>query len=120
MAHLGKFITINSTQMPNPVSGTFILNLNPDENVFTNEAGEQMSNVKRLDRVSWSGTFNCTSTMRDTLLSICKSSSCACTIDETSYSGRLRTSGDIQMVAGSELVDGTKGLWVVPLRFEEF
>ena len=120
MINLGKFLKINNTKMPNPVSGTFSIALNPVENVFENEAGEQMSNVKRLDRVSWSGTFNCTSDMRDTLLAICKSASCTSEVDGTSYSGRLRTSGEITMVAGSELVEGTSGLWVVPLRFEEF
>lgn len=120
MAHLGKFITINSTQMPNPVSGTFSMGLNPDENVFSNEAGEQMSNVKRLNRISWSGTFNCTSGMRNTLLGYCKVSQVSCTVDGISYTGRLRTGGDITMVEGSELVEGTQGLWVVPLRFEEF
>ena len=117
---LGKFLKIDNTRMPNPVSGSFTFALNPDENVFSNEAGEQMSNIKRLDRVSWSGTFNCTSTMRDTLLAICKTASCSCEIDGDSYSGRLRTNGEITMVAGSELVVGTQGLWVVPLRFEEF
>lgn len=117
---LDKYLKINNNKMPNPVSGTFTFSLNPDENVFSNEAGEQMSNVKRLDRVSWSGTFNCTSDMRDTLLGICKTNECTCEVDGVSYSGRLRTNGDIQMVAGSELVQGTQGLWVVPLRFEEF
>lgn len=117
---LDKYLKINNEKMPNPVSGTFTMALNPVENVFENEAGEQMSNVKRLDRISWSGTFNCTSTMRDNLLTICRTASCTCEVDGTSYSGRLRTSGEITMVAGSELTQGTQGLWIVPLRFEEF
>ncbi len=117
---LGKFIKINNNMMPNPVSGTFSFALNPDENVFANEAGEQMSNVKRLDRVSWSGTFNCTSNMKNRLLTICKSPSCSCEVDGVSYNGRLRLNGDVSMVSGSELCEGTQGLWTMTLKFEEF
>lgn len=117
---LDKFLKIDNVKMPNPVSGSFTFALNPDENVFSNEAGEQMANVKRLNRASWGGTFNCTSGMRDTLLGKCKANECTCEVDGVLYSGRLRLNGEVSMVAGSELVENTQGLWVVPLRFEEF
>lgn len=117
---LGKFLKINNNRMPNPVSGTFSFTYNPDENVFANEAGEQMSNIKRLNRLSWAGQFNCTSAMRDSLTTICRSPSCSCEVDGVTYNGRLRLNGEVSMVAGSELTEGTQGLWTLSLKFEEF
>lgn len=117
---LGKYLKINNNVMPNPVPGSFEFQLNPDENVYQNEAGEQMTNVKRLDRVSWAGTFQCTGRMRDILLAICKTKECTCHIDGVEYAGRLRLSGACALYENSEYTDGTAGLWTVPLVFEGF
>lgn len=117
---LGKFIIINNNVMPNPEAGSFVWRINADENVYDSEAGYQLSNVKRLDRVSWSATFDCTGSMKDRIIAFCKLASVTCKIANTSYSGRLRLSGDCTLVANSEWVRGTDGLWQVPVIFEEF
>lgn len=117
---LGKYIKINNQDMPNPVPGTFEMQLNPDENVFTNEAGGQMSNVRRLTRVSWSATFQCTGTMKDKLLGFCAAPQVSATIHNTTYPGRLRLSGAVALYENSEYTAGTDGLWTVPVVFEGF
>lgn len=117
---LGKYIIINNETLPNPVPGSFEYQLNPDENVFTNEAGEQMSNIKRLDRLSWSGSFQCTSGMKDKLTAICKSAECTCSFEGEQYGGRLRLGGAVSLYENSEYTRGTDGLWTVPLVFEGF
>lgn len=117
---LDKFIKINSQQMPNPVAGTFEIQYNPDENVFTNEAGGLMSNVRRLDRVSWAATFQCTGTMKDKILAFCAAPQVSATIHQTTYFGRLRLSGAVALYENSEYTAGTDGLWTVPVVFEGF
>ena len=114
---LGKYIKFNNTQMPNPVS--FSYKYNPDENIFTSEAGTQMSQIRRLDRLSFSAAFNCTSRLRDQLDALCLLPSVTATIDNgTPVSGRLRQSGDVTLVEDSENTEGTQGLWTVPVIFE--
>jgi len=114
---LGKFITINNEQMPNPVS--FEDSLNPSENVYESEAGTQLSNIVRLDRYSFNATYNCSSRLKDKLLGFCKTASVTVVIDNgTSITGRLRLSGACSLVEGSEYNEGTKGLWSVPVVFE--
>ena len=114
---LGKYITIDNVLMPNPTA--FSYKYNPDENVFTSEAGTQLSNIRRLDRLSFSASFNCSSRLRDVLEAKCKQASVKVSIDNgAAIDGRLRLSGDITLVEDSEYVNGTSGLWVVPVTFE--
>lgn len=114
---LGKYIKINDSTLPNPVSFTYTYN--PSENVYESEAGTQLSNIRRLDRLSFSASFNCSSRLRDTLVTYCKTPSVSVKIDNgTVVNGRLRLSGDIALVEGSENNEGTQGLWTVPVTFE--
>lgn len=117
---LGRFIKINGVQFPNPVTGTFAPALNPQENVYLTENGFQASNIIRLDRFSFDAQFNCSSNMRAKIEQIAKMASCTVEIDGEEYEGRLRLSGAITMVENSERVEGTQGLWVVPVKFEGF
>lgn len=114
---LGKYITINSTLMPNPEE--FEYTYPPDENVFTSEAGTQLTNVKRLDRLTFSASWNCSSRLRDQLLVLCKTPSVLVSIDgATAVSGRLRLAGGPKLVKDSEYTNRTDGLWVVLVTFE--
>lgn len=113
---LGKYITINNNQMPNPIS--FEEALNPSENIYESEAGTQLSNIVRLDRYSFTATWNCTSRLRDTLKGYCITPSVDVTVDGVSYSGRMRLSGAISLVENSENNTGTQGLWTVGVVFE--
>lgn len=117
---LGKFLKINNEAIPNPNPGTWNENYPPQENVFTTEAGTQISSVVRLNRMTWSGEFNCSSRLKAKLIGFAQSASVTCTINGTNKSGRLRINGDINLFADSEYVGGTDGLWVIPLVFEEF
>lgn len=116
---LGKFIKIDNEQMPNPNPGTFAYRYNPDENVFKSEAGTELSNIRRLNRISWSAAFNCTSTLKEKLETMVLKPSVEVSIDNgTAISGRLRLGSDISLVEDSEYLSATQGLWVVPLVFE--
>jgi hypothetical protein len=117
---LGKYIRINGVQFPNPVSGTFAPALNPIENIYTTEDGHQASNIIRLDRFSFDAQFNCSGVMRARLEAIAKMASCTVEVEGVEYEGRLRLSGSITMIENSERTEGTQGLWVVPVKFEEF
>lgn len=115
---LGKYIVIDNTQLPNPV--TFSENYPPQENIFTTEAGTQISSVIRLDRYTWNAEFNVSSRLKAYLIGKAQVASVTCSVSGVSHSGRLRISGDISLVEGSEYVGCTDGLWRVPLVFEEF
>lgn len=117
---LGKYIKINGVQFPNPVSGTYAPGLNPEENIYTTEDGHQTSNIIRLDRFSFDAQFNCSGAMRARLEAIAKMDSCIVEAEGVEHEGRLRLSGSISMVKDSERTPGTQGLWVVPVKFEEF
>ena len=114
---LGKYLKINGIQMPNPNPGTFKGKLNPTENIYFSEAGTRKSNVVRLDRPSWECSFNCSGTMKDKILDLCKKPSVVCSVDGVSYEGTLREKTH-SLVKDSEFVKGTQGLWVVSVEFE--
>lgn len=115
---LGKYIKINNKTMPNPTS--FSYKYNADENIFMSEAGTQMSNIRRLDRLSFSATYPCSSRLRDELIGYCQEPSVDIELEnnETVITGRLRLNGDITLVEDSEYTTGTEGLWNVPVIFE--
>lgn len=117
---LGKYLEIDGGIMPNPVAGTFEYQLNADEKVYTNEAGYQMANVKRLDRLSFSATFQCTGEMKNRILELCQRADCTVKIDGVRYEGRLRLAGAVSLYEWSEYTPGTQGLWTVPVTFEGF
>lgn len=117
---LNQYLTIDGVTLPNPNPGTFTWRYNPDENSYTSEAGTLLNNVRRLNRISWSGQFNCSSAMAATLQGYCLQASVTCTINGVSHEGMLRLGGDITLYENSEYTAGTDGLWIVPLTFEEF
>lgn len=116
---LGKFIAINGATFPNPNPGTFSDNFEPLENIFTTEAGTKISNIVRLDRYSWSAEFNCTSRMRERIAQLVKTPEVTCTIAGQEYTGSLRLDGANTLVANSDKAQGTNGLWIIKLRFEQ-
>lgn len=117
---LGHFIKINNETIPNPNPGSFVENFPPQENVFTTEAGTQLSSVVRLDRYTWAGEFNVSSRLKAKLLSFAQSASVTCTINGTNYNGRLRVNGNITLYPNSEWTRNTDGLWTMSIIFEEF
>ena len=117
---LGRYIKVGDVFWPNPIPGSFAIEYEASENVFETEDGGVVSNIIRLNRPVWGATFNCSSTMRDTIVAACQEPSVTVKIDGVQMSGRLRLSGEISLVENSERTEGTSGLWVVPVRFEGF
>lgn len=116
---LGQFLKINNAEIPNPNPGTFVEAYPPQENIFTTEAGTQISSVVRLDRYTWTGDFNVSSRMKTLLLNYAKRPSVTCHMNGKSYEGRLRA-GNITLYDNSAHTGGTDGLWTITLTFEEF
>lgn len=115
----GKYLKINNRTMPNPNPGSFSYKLNPQENTYTSEAGDELTEVVRLDRLSFKASFNCSSSLKEELEALCKTARVTVSIDNgAAITGRLRLAGDISLVANSERTPGTQGLWVVPVSFE--
>lgn len=117
---LGKYLTINNTLMPNPRTGTWTEALNPIESEFFTENGTRKTIPTRLDRWSWSAQFDCTSTMKNSLIYLSKQARVTCTVRNTTYEGTLRITGAITLVENTEYTEGTDGLWTVPVSFQSF
>ena len=117
---LGRYITIDSVQYPNPIPGSFAIVYDVSENKFEMEDGSVASNIVRLNRPVWSASFNCTSTMKNAIVTDCMKSYVTAVVDGATMNGRLRLSGDITLVENTERVTGTDGLWIVPVKFEGF
>lgn len=114
---LGRYIKINNTLMPNPTK--FSYTYPPDETVYTSEAGTQLTNIRRLDRLTFAASWDCSSRLRDQLLALCKLASVSVSIDGSeAVSGRLRLAGGPELVENSEYTNGTQGLWTVSVKFE--
>ena len=115
---LGRYIKINDEVMPNPTA--FSYDNPPDESVFTSESGKRMTQIRRLDRFTFSASFDCSSRLRDKLEALCQAPSVTVYMDgsETGIPGTLRKSGATSLVEGSERTTGTQGLWTVPVVFE--
>lgn len=117
---LGKYVIINNTAFPNPVAGTLAMMLNADEQVYQTEDGGEAANIRRLDRPSWTATFNCTSRLLADILDVCQDASCEVTICGQTMSGRMRLNGAYTLFKNSEYTGNTDGLWTVPVKFEGF
>jgi len=115
---LGRYIKINDEVMPNPTS--FSDNYPPDESVYTSESGKRMTQIRRLDRYTFSASFDCSSRLKEKLETLCKTAEVTVYIDgsQTGIKGTLRKAGDSSLVEGSEHTTGTQGLWTVPVVFE--
>lgn len=116
---LGKFIKVNGEAFPNPNPGTFSDNFEPIENTFVTEAGTTLANIVRLNKYKFSAEFNCTSDLKSRIVRLVQSPSIVCEVDGIQYEGRLRLSSS-NLVANSENIGGTSGLWVIALTFEQF
>ena len=114
---LGKYLKINETLMPNPIS--WADNITPDETVYFSEGGKRMINVKRLDRITFTASFNCTSSLKDELDALVKTPKVSVQFNNgTAITGTLRRASEAALVDNSQYCNGTNGLWTVSLIFE--
>lgn len=114
---LGKYLKINGETMPNPVS--FDDNFVADENVFKTESGKRKTNIIRLDRYTFTATFQCTSVLKDKLDTLCKTASVTVQVGTAAaVTGTLRRASGGSLVENSQNCQGTDGLWTVSVIFE--
>ena len=113
---LGNYITVGADTLPNPKS--FSINEETVENVYESEAGTDLSKVVRYGKVSAKATFQTTSFWRDKLKAYSQTATQTVTINGASYTMRIR-GYSAKLVANSEHVEGTDGLWTVSLDFIE-
>ena len=103
--------------MPNPIQGAD--NINADENIYFSEGGKRMTNIKRLDRITFTAAFNCTSTLKETLDTLVKTPKVSVQFNNgTAITGTLRRASEAGLVDNSQFCNGTNGLWTVSLIFE--
>lgn len=103
--------------MPNPIS--WADNITPDETVYFSEGGKRMINVKRLDRITFTASFNCTSSLKDELDALVKTPKVSVQFNNgTAITGTLRRASEAALVDNSQYCNGTNGLWTVSLIFE--
>lgn len=113
---LGNYITVGADTLPNPTS--FSINEETVENVYESEAGTDLSQVIRFGKVSAKATFQTTSFWRDKLKGYSQTATQTVTINGVTYTMRIR-GYSAKLVANSEHIQGTDGLWTVTLEFKE-
>ena len=112
---LGKgFLSINGTAIPNPVD--FDIDFEAIENVLTSEAGTDLVNVVRLNKRTFSGTWNLSSNWLGQFQSFANSRLVTLTYLGVDYSCRAR-GFSAKLVENSARTHGTDGLWEVSLDF---
>lgn len=114
---LGRnYITLNGVSLPNPES--WQIKYTNIENVKQSEAGNDLGIVTRLNKRTFSATFNCTSYGADKLKAICSLTTCNLVYRGETIEVRPRLSVD-KLQSGSEYLSNTDGLFVVSLALTE-
>lgn len=114
---LGRnYVNLNGVALPNPES--WQIKYTHLENVKQSEAGNDLGIVTRLNKRTFSATFNCTSYGADKLKAICSLTTCVLNYRGESIEVRPRLSVD-KLQPGSEYLSNTDGLFVVSLALTE-
>lgn len=114
---LGQYLQFNNETFPNPITPT--MSSKTIENVTQSEAGTDLVVVIRPTKKSWSFKFNLSSYKRNILKALCQDESTTMTYMGTSYTVRVRDYQE-RLVAGSEWVDTSEGLYEVSVKVTEF
>lgn len=112
-----NYITINGISIPNPTSLSI-----SDANVETikvAEDGYDVGNVSRLGKRTFNFSFNSTFYGKKKIRDLCLLAQVNLTFNGEQMSGRLRIK-DEKMVAGSEMIARSDGLWTISVSFMEF
>lgn len=114
---LGKnFLTVNGTPIPNPVD--FDISLDEIENTRTSESGVDMVSVVRLDKHTFSGSWNLSSYWKNIFKGFAELPEVTLTFDGDEYTCRAR-GFSAKLVENSARAYQTNGLWEVSLDFIE-
>lgn len=115
---LGKgYLKFNNVVIPNPVD--FSESYDNIENTNQSEEGTDLVTIVRLQKLSLSCKFNCSSYWKGQLLSLASLSDATLVYHGTTYTNvRFRITG-CDLVEDSEMVGNTDGLWEVSGVFTE-
>ena len=114
---LGKgYCELAGIKLPNPTKNG--RNYSQIENIKTSEDGHDIGSVTRLNKRTFSWSFNCSSRGYATLKSICDLAETTLVIYGETIYGRARLQSD-DLQIGSEYCARTDGLFVVQVRFFE-
>lgn len=116
MALGNNYLKFNNVYIPNPESMT--VDYENLENVAYSEAGTNLAIVTRLQKRTFSCTFNCTSTWLSNFKSMCGLSSGTLVWMGESITAMARIS-NAALQPYSEHASRTDGLWVVTVTFTE-
>lgn len=112
-----RYLKINGESIPNPVDG-FTYQFNPDETVNLSEAGTELVRVRRLDKRTFTGTWNLTSFWLDKFAEWSCASSVSLTYQGHTYTVRMRDFKP-KLAKNSEFTETSEGLWTVSPSFTE-
>lgn len=114
---LGRnYLTLNGVSLPNP--DNWQIKYNHIESVKQSEAGDDLGIVTRLNKRTFSASFNSTSYGADKLKQICSLTTCTLVYRGESITVRPRLNVD-KLQSGSEYLSNTDGLFVVSLTLTE-
>ena len=114
---LSNYLKFNNETFPNPITPT--MTSKTLENVVTSEAGTDLVCLIRPSKKSWSFKFNLSSGKRDILKSLCQAESTSMTYMGSTYTVRVRDFTE-KLVAGSEYVSTSEGLFECSVKVTEF
>lgn len=111
-----NYIKINGESIPNPTSLSI-----SDANIETikvAEDGRDVGTVSRLGKRTFNFSFNSTSYGKKKIRDYCLLAEVVLTFNNEQISGRLRIK-DEKLVAGSEKIARSDGLWTISVSFME-
>lgn len=114
---LGYYLKFNNEAFPNPITSS--KSSKTIENVNQSEAGTDLVCVVRPSKLSWNFKFNLSSAKRDILESLCSDESTQMFYMGSTYTVRVRDFQE-RLVANSEWVANTDGLYEVTVKVTEF
>ena len=115
MLGIGYF-TYNGLKTPNPVEMN--IDFANSENENESEDGHVLTYVIRLQRRTFSCTFDCSSKWKDLFLAMCKTTSGTLNFLDEDIPVKARINS-CQLVQNSEKLRLTDGLWTLSVTFSE-
>lgn len=111
-----KYCELGGIKLPNPTkNGRSYTHI---ESIKQSEDGHDIGTTTRLNKRTFTWSFNCTSRGYATLKSVCDLAETTLIIYGETISGRARLQSD-DMQIGSEYCNRTDGLFVVQVKFIE-
>lgn len=111
-----NYLTINNEAVPNP--SAFAIGFTNIEAMKQSAAGGDIGIVTRLEKKTFTCSFQVTSYWLAKFLAYCNLAQCTLGYQGTSYTVRARITNQ-QLTPDSEHADRTNGLWTLSITFME-